>query len=808
MTSFPIRTSTTLFKLTLLGLPLLLAACSNSDSTPPTPETTLTAPASSSPAATLEAEQGQTLVLPGTDLSAQAAVEPGAPTGGQVISDSNASGGQAVSLLSTGSAVRFTVPAGAASGNYTVRVQGRAVAYNGNPIVAVQLNGSEKGRVELTTTSYSAFTVGTFALKAGDVLTVVFTNDAYGGTPSTDRNAVVDYLILDPASTGSTSGGTAVKVDAVPGAGARTSGSYVTLLGNGATANLTVPTGVSGTYRLQLQAKGDVFQGEPVVEVRKGGAVLGKVTVGATAGLYDVGNLSLQPGDQLNVVFVNDYSTGPWPNDRNAMIDYGVFTPVTTAAPAPVAAPTPTPTPAPTPTATVTTGTDVKTFGARGDGRTDDTAALQRAADSKQSLYFPAGTYVVSKPVVFNSTSGQVITGDPAALIKISSAWNNGGANFGALTFRNPTNLTVKSLAFKGFTNLGDTWGSSRQEGIQVYGGSNVTFDGITVDSAHSFGINGDDVSGYKVTGSKMTYIHGSGIGCGNCTNVVVSGNYVTGTADPSTPMDQGNNTSGIGIFLQNGSGALIENNTIKNQWDTATKTEGMSNVTYRGNTVDTFGKDAIKVMYLPNDQGGSGQVVKNALIENNVVRNFTHWRYDGTGGLLVAGVDGATLRGNTVYGPGKSIDSNGITVASFSDNVPQNRNVTVEDNTVFEARRGMVIKSDTATVARRNRFSSTSGAMTRCVDLDRGNGTVLEDNTFEGFTNICVLAYNSIDNITLQRNTYKSGQAGLWLNANDSTGFKVLSNSFENVPEPLPYQGTVAQCSGNTGTGVRSECR
>ena len=77
----------------------------------------------------------------------------------------------------------------------------------------------------------------------------------------------------------------------------------------------------------------------------------------------------------------------------------------------------------------------VTAFGAAGDGKKDDTAALQAALDfvgasgqgdaANKTLFFPAGTYLVTSTLILNRTSGVLLLGTGATTVLL---WGGGSA--------------------------------------------------------------------------------------------------------------------------------------------------------------------------------------------------------------------------------------------------------------------------------------------------------------------------------------------------------------------------------------------
>lgn len=199
MTYTAVRTSSPLLKITVLSASLLLAACGSSGPGP-RPSAPTAAPVTSA------APQEQVSTdLPGAPAATAVALstgggvtrlKPGVAGGGRTQTDPAADGGVTVALLGNGHAATFTVPA---AGTFTAALQARQTAYQGNALLSLRVNGTERRRVELGSTTYAAAALGDLTLAAGDVVSVVFLNDLYGGVGK-DRNAYVDYLTLMPVA--------------------------------------------------------------------------------------------------------------------------------------------------------------------------------------------------------------------------------------------------------------------------------------------------------------------------------------------------------------------------------------------------------------------------------------------------------------------------------------------------------------------------------------------------------------------------------------------------------------------------------
>ena len=135
---------------------------------------------------------------------------------------------------------------------------------------------------------------------------------------------------------------------------------------------------------------------------------------------------------------------------------------------------------------------NVADFGAKGDGSTDDTAAIKRtiaeAAKTRQAVYLPGGTFMVSSPLECPPDS--VLTGASPVRTTIMAS--------GKFNFRGPDDAIIKSQGVRH-----DAPGTSRRltmSGIKVDGNRRLRSNGILVSPqqpAYMENVRADKCMGY-----------------------------------------------------------------------------------------------------------------------------------------------------------------------------------------------------------------------------------------------------------------------------------------------------------------------
>ena len=184
----------------------------------------------------------------------------------------------------------------------------------------------------------------------------------------------------------------------------------------------------------------------------------------------------------------------------------------------------------------------VRDFGAKGDGLTDDTLAIQRALAAHDHVYVPPGTYVTSAPITLIERQSLIGAGQ-ASVIEAN------GDNFNAIEITGPHN-TLADLRIVG----GDI-------GLKLYGRDGVCVQNSVTDVTVFGAQTGVQLDGYNDTNYPCYW--------NNFDRVLVSrmalhGFHLTKSGAGDTPnankfhacraYSHGYETSGIGFYVEHGS--------------------------------------------------------------------------------------------------------------------------------------------------------------------------------------------------------------------------------------------------------------
>ncbi len=412
---------------------------------------------------------------------------------------------------------------------------------------------------------------------------------------------------------------------------------------------------------------------------------------------------------------------------------------------------------------------DVKVFGAKGDGTTDDTKSIQdaiNAATAGGTVYFPSGTYVVSGLTV--SSTGIILRGPGTIKAK---------AKVDAVTLRiSGDSNKVLDLIFDG-TNPKPT--PNYLNDIIGVTGSKNTIAFVTINTSQGSGImlrGGENIVAhnkiYNILGNYGPGIYASGVGAdrnlimGNLINGTRAGNciFITASADSSpTPnfvydnvvigntlracgdsgiessthavrtVIQGNSVdvpANAGILVRDGTSVLIDSNILNMEtsahydaigiaalnepasWDNRLK---VSNNVIRG---------YIKRSGIYSNQGGLN-AYNNDIEDTSRTVGPDGSGLGGTG--IICGVGPCFILGNRIKRVAVGIDLNGsAALQSLSD-------IVVTNNWVNQVNYGLNLFRTTFTNSdfSSNFFSHVKTAGIATLAADGGRSSHLQRNTF-----------------------------------------------------------------------------
>lgn len=251
---------------------------------------------------------------------------------------------------------------------------------------------------------------------------------------------------------------------------------------------------------------------------------------------------------------------------------------------------------------------EVTTFGAKGDGITDDSIAIQTAIDSLSfgdTLVFPPGRYLHNR-VLTVSTTGVTLQGQDARLEATNPALS-------ALIVRGER-TTIRDLAI--LTRDAHLRGDQpRQSAVVVYG-HKASIVRNAISGSENAGILVLGASDYVIACNRVFDTLSDGIhSTDGATHGVIRWNKVTNSGD-----------DGIAIVsyqpAQRASDIIIEDNEVSNiRWGRGISVIGSVNAVVRNNSVHTIAMAAGIIVARESSYGTPGS--RNVLIEDNRVSDI-----------------------------------------------------------------------------------------------------------------------------------------------------------------------------------------
>ena len=451
----------------------------------------------------------------------------------------------------------------------------------------------------------------------------------------------------------------------------------------------------------------------------------------------------------------------------------------------------------------------VKDFGAKGDGTTNDTNAIQSAVNTGKNIYFPNGTYLIGQITI---PSGVCLVGETLSGVIISPY---GTISSLGLFYLN----TVSFVEISNFTFLSAYPTSSNPVAINVANGNNnyihdiyinaydtgvVTtnttdsnFERITVTSGNNIGIYISGSSSYRNKVLNCTVLHAT----------ISHGIQINGGKDNQISACECTDAKIFGISIYNTQNAIISNNTIWNTIKEGINLENSNNcivvnnnISWTSTSISTdfglslFGADPSENnnfnIISGNSIGGPGksgiacaQHCQFNIIQDNTIINPNTLNTSNGAGILIYGIGGGNnfVTGNTLY------NNSGYMYYGINDND------------------GITFGKDVIT----NNW--VTGAITANVKKDLSSVEALNNYVYTNYTPTISSQTGTITSYTASGNYYEVGKIVFFTASisitNNGTGsnYLICSLPFQNSTVPATVSGRENSLTGNTIDGIIS---
>jgi parallel beta-helix repeat protein len=387
---------------------------------------------------------------------------------------------------------------------------------------------------------------------------------------------------------------------------------------------------------------------------------------------------------------------------------------------------------------------NVKDYGAKGDGVTDDTAAIQAAfsaVGAGATVHFPDGVFVTSADLTL--PAGAILDG--LGVLKAK-------AGFNGAVLRPQAGSTVRNITIDG--NRANVTASS---GIAL-GGNSVTVEGVTVRACTVYGIVAFSQSGMRIVRNKVTDTGQTGIffaaPSANYSNVLIESNEVDRSGE------------GAGV-----AGAGIQVIGLLGSYHASDIRISLNRVVMPANpTADTtpcieHNGDVIRSSIVGNSTSGGAMGIsvgrgKFCTVSANTVYRAKFY------GLELGASEHCVLSGNTIEGDG--FTQRGIAISATSGgNIIHN---TVQGNTVKGCTTFAFSAANTPSYLTITGNTFLHSAANYCLVINGGSYVTITGNTFNGAGSCTkAIVLETTDRATINGNTihdFTQNSLFVWANS------------------------------------------